>query len=429
MERRRFPRVTACLPARYWLSSQSPSESRPVLMEDISEGGARLSTTEPLMIGQKIRFVFDGNQSRQSLSELSGMVAWQENIVDYSNGDSRDTGITFVPNDPITKNRIKQWLLKREVVPRPQLDEAEPSTRIESAYDSSTVTFKVLRAFGWGPLINLGYFRFPSPLSALNLLYNFAFLKTANMLPRAQVRLARKSFEFLDIQAEDDVLDIACGRGYGSFMMACSYPKSRVTGIDLLTNHIRVASALYGNVGNLRFKYGDALSLPFESVSFDKVLCLEAAFHFADRGRFLKEAYRVLKEDGRLVVVDFAWKTEEDRRILEDEPTRFVRREWQWDDFFSVGEYLRSATSVGFEVEGCHKWGRKVTGPIQCIFNTIGEAGRWSWSRTVIHRSNPLLYSLTDNDWANLRYSARAHNYVRRHVEYLVLVLKKTSGK
>lgn len=426
-ERRGFMRRKATVEVHYWLPGCSPAEGRQALLEDISEGGVRLAAQERLTIGQEILLALDKHQHPPGLSGLSGIVAWQEDAVDYSRDNAIETGVSFSPSDLDTKDTLRKWLLRDEVI---QSETAETSEVIDvgSAYDSSTITFQVLRAFGWGPLINLGYFRFPSPISALNVLYNLVLLKTGHMLPQAQIRLVRKSFEFLDIRTGDRVLDIACGRGLGSFLLACSYPTSDVIGVDLLPEHIKVASALYGNVRNLRFEHGDALNLRFKDNSFDKVLCLEAAFHFAGREKFLEEAFRILTDDGRLVVVDFAWKTDESRRILEDELALFVRHEWKWVDFFSIDQYLRSAQSAGFEVKGFHKWSRRVTGPIQFVFSTLAEAGRWSWSRAALFRLNPLLRSLTDDDWVTLRYSARAHNYVRRHVEYVVLVLGKSGG-
>ncbi|MBI2104573.1 MAG: methyltransferase domain-containing protein [Candidatus Omnitrophica bacterium] len=424
VEQRKFVRVPARLKAHYWLPNQLPSESQQALLEDISEGGMRFAIREFLAIGQEIRLVFNGNHYLPGLPELNGTVAWQKSAVGPAGTNSIDTGIFFSLLDPVTKNRIHEWLLKDGIVQR-EFAETDQFKDLGSAYDSSTATFQVLRAFGWGPLINLGYFRFPTPVSALNLLYNLVLLKTAYMLPSAQVRLVRKAFKLLEIQAGDDVLDIGCGRGLSSFLIASSHPTSSVIGIDLLPEHVNVATTLYGNIHNLKFEHGDALSLRFQNGSFGKVLCLEAAFHFADREKFLKEAFRILEQGGRLVVVDFAWKTDKDRQILKDEFTRFVQNEWKWSDFFSLGQYIKTAKSAGFKVEGFYKWSRRVTGPIQFIFDTFAKAGQWRWSRAALCRFNPLLHSLTDNHWATLHYSAKAHNHIRRHVEYIALVLKK----
>ena len=53
------------------------------------------------------------------------------------------------------------------------------------------------------------------------------------------------------------------------------------------------------------FVGGDATALPFEDGSFDAVLAVECAFHFASRARFLADAARVLRPGGHLTVSDF----------------------------------------------------------------------------------------------------------------------------
>ena len=48
----------------------------------------------------------------------------------------------------------------------------------------------------------------------------------------------------------------------------------------------------------------DACDLPIRDASFDRVLCIEAIFHFASRRTFFLEAARVLRPGGALVLSD-----------------------------------------------------------------------------------------------------------------------------
>lgn len=46
---------------------------------------------------------------------------------------------------------------------------AQDAAAISKAYDGSALMFKFLRAGGWGPLVNLGYFTFQNPWTLLDL--------------------------------------------------------------------------------------------------------------------------------------------------------------------------------------------------------------------------------------------------------------------
>ncbi len=60
---------------------------------------------------------------------------------------------------------------------------------VAAAYDASNVTFRVLRAFGWGPLLNLGYYPFGKPLTLFNFLLSPFIVTPFLRLPAAQLKL------------------------------------------------------------------------------------------------------------------------------------------------------------------------------------------------------------------------------------------------
>jgi ubiquinone/menaquinone biosynthesis C-methylase UbiE len=97
-----------------------------------------------------------------------------------------------------------------------------------------------------------------------------------------------------------DVLDVACGEGYGSALLARN--ARRVTGADIAQAAIDHASARYPSIGNLEFRQADCTALPFPDASFDTVVSFETIEHITAQERFLDEARRVLRPDGIIVI-------------------------------------------------------------------------------------------------------------------------------
>jgi len=290
-------------------------------------------------------------------------------------------------------------------------------TRVATAYDGSNSTFRLFRASGGCELLmNLGWYPFYGPLSILNLAVD---------MPKAEIRLVTKSAALLNIEAGNAVLDVACGRGKSSYMIAQLYPGCTVTGVDLLPENIQVARTLFGNSPGLNYVVGDAMDLEVADESVDRVHCLEAAFHFPDRARFLREAYRVLRDGGSLVVVDFAWKTADGHRLRDEEPARLVRQVWQFDDFFSIEEYRQAARDAGLEVQSCRDWTRHVSQRIVRQFSVAAWLGQRNWGRRLLTLLHPLLWGTSDSDWRELKASAEASRRFSRYYVYMAFVFRK----
>ena len=96
------------------------------------------------------------------------------------------------------------------------------------------------------------------------------------------------------------VLDVACGEGYGSALLARD--AARVTGVDISEAAIAHARQAYAAVANLAFHCAPCTALPLEAGSIDVAVSFETIEHIAQQGPFLDELARVLAPDGVLVL-------------------------------------------------------------------------------------------------------------------------------
>ncbi|MEF8834634.1 MAG: class I SAM-dependent methyltransferase [Candidatus Thermoplasmatota archaeon] len=119
--------------------------------------------------------------------------------------------------------------------------------------------------------------------------------------------------KFLD-DCEGALLDMGCGNG--RHLTEALEIGLEVYGVDASLELLRICKEkVKGKVGLVR---ADVKSLPFEEESFDNIIYI-ATIHHLKRGRIksLKEAKRVLKDDGRMLVS--GWARELDRWDLEEE--------------------------------------------------------------------------------------------------------------
>lgn len=98
----------------------------------------------------------------------------------------------------------------------------------------------------------------------------------------------------------DKVLDIGCGNG--RFLYALHHKDVDYCGIDTSEELIKLAKQKFPKADFLR---ADALDLPFENNSFDKIISMAVLHHIPGndmRSDFMREAHRVLKKDGLLIL-------------------------------------------------------------------------------------------------------------------------------
>jgi ubiquinone/menaquinone biosynthesis C-methylase UbiE len=96
------------------------------------------------------------------------------------------------------------------------------------------------------------------------------------------------------------VLDVACGEGYGSALLARG--AASVTGIDVSEAAIAHARRTYAEAGNLDFVRASCDRLPLAAGSVDVAVSFETLEHIAEQEAFLDELARVLSPGGVLIL-------------------------------------------------------------------------------------------------------------------------------
>jgi ArsR family transcriptional regulator len=152
---------------------------------------------------------------------------------------------------------------------------------------------------------------------------------------------------FANIKEGDTVLDLGSGAGFDAFLALKKVGNSgKVYGVDMTEEMIEKAKGLADKYGykNVEFKLADIDNLPFKNQSIDIIISNCVINLAPDKSKVFKEAYRVLKDNGRMFVSDIV--------LLEN-----LTEEQKNDERLIVGcvggallkeDYLKIISNVGF---------------------------------------------------------------------------------
>ena len=122
------------------------------------------------------------------------------------------------------------------------------------------------------------------------------------------------------IQDNDKILDLCTGTGTNAVNIAKRNASIKVVGVDLSKNMLAIAESKIKKekLLNIELFLMDAANLSFEDECFDKVL-LSLVLHEMDEGiaaRIMKEAIRVLKPDGEIVITEWERSSKFFRKVI-----------------------------------------------------------------------------------------------------------------
>jgi ubiquinone/menaquinone biosynthesis C-methylase UbiE len=110
----------------------------------------------------------------------------------------------------------------------------------------------------------------------------------------------------LDQKPGERILDLGCGNGWATRLLARAAPGASAIGVDVSPAMIERAEALHSNTIRARYEVAAFEALPFGDARFERVFSMEALYYAADLDRALAEIARVLVPGGRVdLVIDY----------------------------------------------------------------------------------------------------------------------------
>ena len=153
--------------------------------------------------------------------------------------------------------------------------------------------------------------------------------------------VGEQAIELMAIPSVARILDVGCGSGWATRLMAERALRGKVIGIDIADEMIKLARETSRSLPNVEFQVASAEDLPFSDGEFTHAFSMESLYYYADMSSALREIKRVLRPGGRFIsVVDL---------YRENAPSA------QWIDqlkvpvqFLSVTEYRSQFENAGF---------------------------------------------------------------------------------
>lgn len=111
-------------------------------------------------------------------------------------------------------------------------------------------------------------------------------------------------------------LDVACGTGEIINRLARQFPNTTFVGIDFTPAMIAKAQEKNAALKNVQLTEASATNLPLQDHAFDIVLCSDAFHHFAEPIQVLAEVHRILKPNGKFLLVELAYDKLTDKLLF-----------------------------------------------------------------------------------------------------------------
>lgn len=218
--------------------------------------------------------------------------------------------------------------------------------------------------------------------------------KENSSFAKALINMNKQLAERVGVTKSDVVLDAGCGVGGSSIYLAKNFG-CKAHGITLSAKQVNTATnyAKSHNVSHLAtFSEEDYHQTSFANESFDVVWAVESVCHSFDKAAFYKEAYRLLKPKGRLILADYT----EEMDVPNEDKTEFRTWLdcWSIESIPSVADLERYlAPFSSFNIENI----------TNCILPSAKYMHRMHYVGAIPHRIYDLIYSVSEQSEKNFQ--------------------------
>ncbi|MBD2412201.1 methyltransferase domain-containing protein [Nostoc calcicola FACHB-3891] len=133
--------------------------------------------------------------------------------------------------------------------------------------------------------------------------------RLASVYDRRWKKYISDTLDFLKNWAEisplDTVLDVACGTGELERLLLTEHSTLKIVGVDISEEMLAIAKEKCSVYPQVSFHTASASALPFADDSFDVIVSASSFHYFSEPLAALIEMQRVLKPNGKVVILDW----------------------------------------------------------------------------------------------------------------------------
>ena len=132
---------------------------------------------------------------------------------------------------------------------------------------------------------------------------NWARAGKGESMEKGHRPVGEQAIELMQIPSGARVLDVGCGSGWASRLMAQKANNGRVVGIDISDEMVKVSRDSSTSFSNIEYRVASAEKLPFADREFSHAFSMESLYYYEYMLSALKEIARVLEPGGLFVCV------------------------------------------------------------------------------------------------------------------------------